>query len=378
MSFDEIARTEDFKNNLKIIRDMVRKGTRIALVSNDTDLMKTHRTLLVGRALQSPETYGSQAKPVDVMHIQPGGRCVSQKEVEDDLVKRYALDQRPVEGRSVNVFFSANQHPELSNFSPRVFTAVVPRDDVRKEICRGGLLPMDKVGALLSGGYSKVADAEVATQIPASMLREVKFSCVEQYYQYSKGFFCPVSRGMKDGSLTAADKTLLYSVQEKGREIMSAKDPAVMQRAGGETPGVDLAAWREARSGVMYSGMKSSFNPEVNKASWSALDRTGELTLTHLQADPESAQLFSETLMRVRSEYRDAGYGKTYKKEEMVVADPPLIRRKAVLVAAYSSGERDMRRLRTESGRGVSLGRNMYRREYERSAASSRRYGRRK
>ena len=369
LTFDEVAVSEDFKHNLKVVREMVRSGDRIAFISNDSTLVKSHRMLLVGRALQSPETYGSRAQSVDVMHIQPGGKCISQTEAEGYLLKAYGYDVSVPDGKSINVFYTADQHPELSNFASRSFTLVVPKNDARGQISRNGLLPVAKVKKLLSGGFRSVSDAEKATGIPASMLREAKFSCVEQYYQYAKGFFCPVSRGKKDGSLTAADKTLLLKVQEKASLIMSAKDPSVMKGTGKEYPGLDTVTWNDVRGDVMYSGMKASFDPNVNKVSWSVLDKTGDYEITHLQADSVTAGLFSDTLMRVRKEYREEGYGKTYKKSEMVSPDPPLKSKKSVLIAAYSSGERAMRAQRTDSGRGVSLTRNKMQQEYRRKNA---------
>ena len=170
----------------------------------------------------------------------------------------------------------------------------------------------------------------------------MKFRSVEQFYQYCKGFYVAATRS-PGGELTTASKTRLRAVQEACRKIMGTEDPAVCKFVGGQIEGLDKQVWDKARKEVMHAGVKLSFDPKVNPSAWESLDRTGNILITHVQAEPQTAEIFTSVLTDVRREWREEGFGKKYDRSGLVKPDTVLRTENSRLMAAYAGAERSMR-----------------------------------
>lgn len=90
LSYEEVMKSDDFKNGMKCLRDCVKEGYRVCLMCSENDPLECHRMLMMGRALAHPEVYGSRAKAIDVQHITRQGYTLSQDYFEKKLVKTYA------------------------------------------------------------------------------------------------------------------------------------------------------------------------------------------------------------------------------------------------------------------------------------------------
>lgn len=89
MSYEEIMKTPEFKKGMQSLRDCVKQGYRVALMSSENDPMDSHRMVMMGRALAHPEIYGSKAKPIDVQHITRQGYTLEQGYFERKMVDTY-------------------------------------------------------------------------------------------------------------------------------------------------------------------------------------------------------------------------------------------------------------------------------------------------
>ena len=89
MTYEEIMKTQEFKKGMQSLRDCVKQGYRVALMSSENDPMDSHRMVMMGRALAHPEIYGSKAKPIDVQHITRQGYTLEQVYFERKMVDTY-------------------------------------------------------------------------------------------------------------------------------------------------------------------------------------------------------------------------------------------------------------------------------------------------
>lgn len=344
MSYDDVFADEGFRTKVNVLRKKVREGMRIALMCSESNPLECHRFLMLGKALAHPELVGSKAKPVEVRHIRSMGIAQSQEELDSRMLDYYGFDRMGVDEQepSINVYYGAGQQKELSNFASRGFYKVVPAGTSRARI--GADIPMKAVKALLKGDFASVKEAAAATGIPEKYMEKKRFYCVEHAYQYSKGFFIGLSFNQK-GELTPGSATALFELR-KALDFLDKDyraEPGTYRKCGRVLKGIDLTAWNDSSYDIMYSCVKTSFNPEKNPSAWKALDRTGDYLLTHKQDETRWADDFPEILMRVRTEYRKAGYGKEYPKDELVLPDNQFKSERDRLDRVYHLQEKSIR-----------------------------------
>lgn len=93
LTYDEIMGKDDFRRNLKNLRDCVKEGNRVVLMGQDAGATYCHRFALLGRALAHPDD--GRVKPVAVQHITRDGRLVSQEQLERKMVAAMGLKEDP-------------------------------------------------------------------------------------------------------------------------------------------------------------------------------------------------------------------------------------------------------------------------------------------
>jgi hypothetical protein len=93
LTYDEVMVKDDFRRNLKNLRDCVKEGNRVVLMCQESDATYCHRFALLGRALAHPGD--GRVKPVAVQHITRDGRLVSQEQLERKMVSAMGLKDDP-------------------------------------------------------------------------------------------------------------------------------------------------------------------------------------------------------------------------------------------------------------------------------------------
>ena len=150
---------------------------------------------------------------------------------------------------SINIYASAGEHQELSNFAVRPFVAGV-RDS--------------------SGGT-----------------RYFQFDSVEQAFQYAKTLS------------SRASEELLAPLRD---EILDTVDGARLRELGASVPGLDRDRWDAVSPAMMEYFVRESFRQNPGAAE--ALLATGDALLTHTQDNTRWRTLFPQALMKVREEMR--------------------------------------------------------------------------
>lgn len=89
MTYDEVLSTARAKENLKVIRDLVKSGSRIVLLCSESAPSACHRFAMMGYALEHPED--GRVKPIPVQHILRNGQLVSQEVLEKKMMRSYGM-----------------------------------------------------------------------------------------------------------------------------------------------------------------------------------------------------------------------------------------------------------------------------------------------
>lgn len=89
MSYEEVMATDRAKENLKVLRDAAKAGTRIAIMCSESSPSFCHRYAMMGYALEHPSD--GRIKPTEVQHILRSGQLVSQRILENHMMKSMGL-----------------------------------------------------------------------------------------------------------------------------------------------------------------------------------------------------------------------------------------------------------------------------------------------
>lgn len=81
VDFEKVSKSEKFKSGIKRLEKGAKKGYTIALMCSEKDPIDCHRTILVARNLS--------LNGFEVNHILDTGSQISQKDVDEQLLKKY-------------------------------------------------------------------------------------------------------------------------------------------------------------------------------------------------------------------------------------------------------------------------------------------------
>lgn len=158
LSFEEIMAKPEFKADMKRLRECVKNGNRVVLMSSEGDPMESHRMAMLGRALEHPEVYGSRAKPIDVQHITRQGYVLSQEHFERKLMDVYLLKENPDAHRELQ---AAVMNPDMgvalavSGMSQKDMKDIVSKDPTyNKRLSEAYRM---RGAELLKGGSEKIS-----------------------------------------------------------------------------------------------------------------------------------------------------------------------------------------------------------------------------
>lgn len=81
LDFEKFSKSEQFQFGIIKISNSVEQGYRIALMCAEKNPIQCHRTILVARAFHD--------KGFEVIHILPGGKYITQNQIEEELLSTY-------------------------------------------------------------------------------------------------------------------------------------------------------------------------------------------------------------------------------------------------------------------------------------------------
>ena len=81
LDFEKFSKSEQFQLGIKKICNSIEQGYQVALMCAEIKPIQCHRTILVARTFH--------AKGFKVIHIIPGGKYITQNQVEDELLNTY-------------------------------------------------------------------------------------------------------------------------------------------------------------------------------------------------------------------------------------------------------------------------------------------------
>ena len=353
VSYEDIMKSNAFREAAMDVRNAAKKGRRILIVSNEYKPLESARFCLVSRALENPELLGlKKAEPVHVRHIGYNGiSMLSHGDLERQLLASYGLDSEdhlhPSDRHFINVWASTGEHAEFSNFTEKPLTIVVPKDDslsVAELSClfgSGSATVKDAAAKLVKAFPDKYDDKKAAKALE-KLLEARQFDCPERCFQYFKTFFFTRSYD-KGGRISPESKKLQRDARSCRSSILTVASPAKIKQLGDELKGLDIRAWNDAAYGVMKGILLRAYHPVDSAKAWENLDRTGSLEIKHLQAGDRWGHDFPAALMEVRDYYRhlDGGkYAKSWSKSELYKPDE---------TALTEEGRKDLAYMRRES-----------------------------
>ena len=88
LDFDKARESDDFKKGMDNVILGLNKGYNIALMCTEKDPFDCHRAIMVSR--------GFDLKGIEVNHILPDGKLISQRELNDRLLNKYYPDRNQI------------------------------------------------------------------------------------------------------------------------------------------------------------------------------------------------------------------------------------------------------------------------------------------
>ena len=85
IDYNKIIQTSNFTNGIKRLKNGIEKGYTICIIDNEIDTVHSRRFLYIGRYLQ---------ECINIIHITPGGKCMSQQQIEKQIQNIQNAQQR--------------------------------------------------------------------------------------------------------------------------------------------------------------------------------------------------------------------------------------------------------------------------------------------
>ncbi len=85
IDYNKIIQTSNFTNGIKRLKNGIEKGYTICIIDNEIDTIHSRRFLYIGKYLQ---------ECINIIHITPGGKCMSQQQIEKQIQNIQNAQQR--------------------------------------------------------------------------------------------------------------------------------------------------------------------------------------------------------------------------------------------------------------------------------------------
>jgi len=233
-----------------------------------------------GDSFRAQEFYGKEfpldpTSTVSRPSVLDNGFLKVAREVEDSEIELALLGttqmvsatigetNKPDSNEKINIYAGTGENADLSNFANRPFKAT---DDTQ-----------------IGGAYIDATG------------KDITFKTVEGYYQASKLIY----------STSSEYWTEKMDLKNKGIKLIEQFASATGTQAkslGRTIKDLDIKEWDDISSGIMYNGIKSSF--EENPNALVKLLATGNAELTHTQDKGKWGTEFPKLLMEVRKEFQ--------------------------------------------------------------------------